>query len=270
MPGVHNGLAARQAQQAGFDALYLSGAAMSATLGLPDLGMLTVDDVGFFIRQAVRASRLPTLVDGDTGFGETLNLMNMVRAFEEFGAAAVQIEDQRSPKKCGHLDDKRLVDANEMAAKIHAARRARRQLLIVARTDAIASEGLDAAVARARLYRSAGADIIFPEAMTDIGMLRRVAIELVDIPLLANMTEFGRTPQLTASELQSLGYKVVIYPVSALRVAAKAQREAYEAIRRDGGTQNLLSRMQTRDELYATIRYSEFEDLAVSNTPSDT
>src|SRR3954454_5923965 len=152
IPGAHCGLAALQAEAAQFEALYLSGAAMSASMGLPDLGILTIEDVCFFVRQVSRASQLPVLVDGDTGFGEALNVMNMVRAFEDAGAAAVHLEDQLLPKKCGHLNDKKLSAPHDMAAKIAAARRARRHLYIVARTDAVADEGLDAAIGRAKLY----------------------------------------------------------------------------------------------------------------------
>jgi methylisocitrate lyase len=260
LPGAHNGLAALQAKAAGFDALYLSGAAMSASMGLPDLGIITVDDVCFFIRQIARASALPVLVDGDTGYGEALNVMHMVRSFEEAGAAAVHIEDQLLPKKCGHLNDKKLADPRDMALKIAAAVKARRHLYIVARTDAAASEGLDGAVARAQLYLEAGADAIFPEALTEAAMLREFA-RRVNAPLLANMTEFGRTPFFTAAEFEAMGYRMVIWPVSALRVAAKAQEELYAALRRDGGAQHMIDRMQTRAELYRTIGYSEYEAL---------
>src|SRR5579875_621148 len=166
MPGAHNGQAALQARAAGFSALYLSGAAMTAQMGLPDLGVITVDEVCFFIRQVVRAAGLPVLVDGDTGYGEALNVMHMVRCFEDAGAAAVHIEDQLLPKKCGHLNDKKLADPNDMAAKIAGARQARRHLFIIARTDAAASEGMEGAVARAKLYLQAGADAVFPEALT--------------------------------------------------------------------------------------------------------
>src|SRR5579885_896864 len=175
MPGTHNGLAALQARDAGFEAVYLSGAAMSASMGLPDLGVITVDEVCFFIRQVARSSGLPLLVDGDTGYGEALNVMHMVRAFEEAGAGAVHIEDQLLPKKCGHLNDKKLADAHDMAAKVAAAAKARRDLVIVARTDAAASEGIDGAVARARRYLEAGADAIFPEALTTAEMFRAFA-----------------------------------------------------------------------------------------------
>ena len=263
LPGAYNGLAALQAKRAGFEALYLSGAAMSASMGLPDLGIITVEDVCGFIRQVSRASALPVLVDGDTGYGEALNVMHMVRAFEEAGAAAVHIEDQVLPKKCGHLNDKRLVAPEEMAAKIAAAARARRHLYIIARTDAAASEGLDGAVARARRYLEAGADAIFPEALTSAQMFREFA-QRIDAPLLANMTEFGRTPYFTADEFRAMGYRMVIWPVSALRIAAKAHEELYATIAREGGPRSLIDRMQTRQELYDTIAYTDYETLDAS------
>jgi methylisocitrate lyase len=264
MPGTHNGLAALQAKAAGFEALYLSGAAMSASMGLPDLGVITVDEVCFFVRQVARASGLPVLVDGDTGYGEALNVMHMVRAFEDAGAGAVHIEDQLLPKKCGHLNDKKLADAHDMAAKVHAAARARRDLAIIARTDAAASEGIDGAVARAKLYLEAGADAIFPEALTTAEMFRAFAEAMPGVKLLANMTEFGRTPFFTASEFEAMGYRMVIWPASSLRVANKAQAKLYAAIRRDGGTQNMIGEMQTRAELYETIGYHQYEALDAS------
>jgi methylisocitrate lyase len=260
IPGAHNGMAALQAAKAGFSALYLSGAAMTASMGVPDVGIITVDEVCFFIRQVARASGLPVLVDGDTGYGEALNVMHMVRSFEDAGAAAVHIEDQLLPKKCGHLNDKKLADAHDMAAKVAAARKARKHLYIIARTDAAASEGIDGAVARARLYLEAGADAIFPEALTTAEMFREFA-RRVDAPLLANMTEFGRTPFFTAAEFERMGYRMVIWPVSSLRVAAKAQEELFAALARDGGTHNMVERMQTRAELYETIGYAEYEAL---------
>jgi methylisocitrate lyase len=263
LPGTHNGMAALQAKAAGFDALYLSGAAMTASMGLPDLGVITVDEVCFFVKQVARASGLPVLVDGDTGYGEALNVMHMVRCFEDAGAGAVHIEDQLLPKKCGHLNDKKLADAHDMAAKVAAAAKARRTMMVIARTDAAASEGMDGAVARAKLFLEAGADAIFPEALVTAEMFREFA-RRVDAPLLANMTEFGRTPFFTASEFEAMGYKMVIWPVSSLRVAAKAQERLYAAIRRDGGTQNMVEQMQTRKELYDTISYFDYEALDAS------
>ena len=264
MPGAHNGIAALQAERAGFEALYLSGAAMSSSMGLPDLGVITIDEVCFFIRQVARASGLPVLVDGDTGYGEALNVMHMVRCFEEAGAGAVHIEDQVLPKKCGHLNNKKLADAHDMAAKVAAASKARRNLMVIARTDAAASEGIDGAVARARLYLQAGADAIFPEALTNADMFRAFAQAMPGVKLLANMTEFGRTPFFTASEFEAMGYRMVIWPVSALRAANKAQERVFAALRKDGGTQKVIDQMQTRQELYDMIGYHDYEALDAS------
>lgn len=265
LPGAHNGMAALQAKAAGFEGLYLSGAAMTASMGIPDLGIITVDEVAFFIRQVARASGLPLLVDGDTGYGEALNVMHMVRVFEEAGAGAVHIEDQLLPKKCGHLNDKKLADAHDMAAKVAAAAKARRHLYVIARTDAAASEGIDGAVARAKLYLEAGADAIFPEALTSAEMFREFARRMpAGVPLLANMTEFGRTPFFTASEFEAMGYRMVIWPVSSLRVANKAQERLYAALARDGGTHGMVEQMQTRIELYRTIGLADYEALDAS------
>lgn len=263
MPGAQNGLAALQAKRAGFKALYLSGAAVSASMGLPDLGILTVDDMAFHIRQCARASNLPILVDGDTGYGEALNVMHMVRTFEDAGAGAVHIEDQILPKKCGHLNDKRLASRDDMAAKIAAAAKARRHLFIIARTDAAASEGMDGAVARAQAYLAAGADAIFPEALTNADMFRAFASR-IRAPILANMTEFGRTPFFTRDEFQAMGCRMMIWPVSALRMAARAQEDLYGVLAREGSAQSLVPRMQTRVELYDTIGYHDFEALDAS------
>ncbi|UXO85539.1 methylisocitrate lyase [Brucella intermedia] len=264
LPGAHNGMAALQAKKAGFGGLYLSGAAMTASMGIPDLGMITVDEVSFFIRQIARASGLPLLVDGDTGYGEALNVMHMVRTFEDAGAGAVHIEDQLLPKKCGHLNDKKLADARDMAAKVAAAARARRHLYLIARTDAAASEGIDGAVARAKLYIEAGADAIFPEALTNADMFREFASRMPDVPLLANMTEFGRTPFFTASEFEEMGYRMVIWPVSSLRVANKAQERLYNTLKSEGSTKSVLGDMQTRAELYDTIGLADYEALDAS------
>ncbi|WP_176038731.1 methylisocitrate lyase [Brucella tritici] len=264
LPGAHNGMAALQAKKAGFGGLYLSGAAMTASMGIPDLGMITVDEVSFFIRQIARASGLPLLVDGDTGYGEALNVMHMVRTFEDAGAGAVHIEDQLLPKKCGHLNDKKLADAHDMAAKVAAAAKARRHLYLIARTDAAASEGIDGAVARAKLYLEAGADAIFPEALTNADMFREFASRMPGVPLLANMTEFGKTPFFTASEFEEMGYGMVIWPVSSLRVANKAQERLYTTLKSEGSTKSALSDMQTRAELYDTISLADYEALDAS------
>jgi methylisocitrate lyase len=260
IPGASNGLAALQAKQTGFKSLYLSGAAMSASMGLPDLGILSKEDVCFFVRQICRAADLPLVVDGDTGFGGILNAMDMVRSFEDAGAAAVQIEDQELPKKCGHLNDKKLISPEEMAAKIAAAVSARKHLYVIARTDAAASEGFDAAVRRAKLYLEAGADAIFPEALASEEMFREFA-RRVKAPLLANMTEFGKTPYLSASGFEVLGYKMIIWPVSALRIAAKAQDSFYKHLRQHDRADGMLGSMQTRAELYDLIGYADHEAL---------
>lgn len=264
LPGAHNGQAAIQAKRAGFDGLYLSGAAMTASMGLPDLGIITVDEVAFFIRQIVRSTGLPLLVDGDTGYGEVLNVMHMVRTFEDAGAGAVHLEDQVLPKKCGHLNGKHLVAPLDMAAKVAAARKASRDIVIMARTDAAGVEGFDAAVERAKMYVDAGADAIFPEALNTREMFEKFARAVPDVPLLANMTEFGKTPFYTANEFEQMGYKMVIWPVSSLRAANKAQAELYASIAENGGTHQYVDRMQTRQELYDVIGLHDFEELDAS------
>ena len=263
IPGTHNALAAILAERAGFKAIYLSGAALSASLGLADLGLIGIEELRFFTRAITRVTDRPLIVDVDTGFGGVLNVMRTVRELEEAGAAAIQIEDQVLPKKCGHLNDKKLATADEMAARIQAARRARQHLRIIARTDAVASEGVEAAIARARIYLEAGADAIFPEALTDEAMFRRFSTT-IDAPLMANMTEFGRTPQFTAKQFEALGFKMVIWPVSSLRVAAKAIEDLYGHLAREGSAVAMLDRMQTRAELYDAIGYFDYEAIDTS------
>jgi methylisocitrate lyase len=260
IPGAHHPLAALLAQRAGFEAIYLSGAALSASFGLADLGLIALDELRLFTRAICRVTALPLIVDADTGFGGVLNVMRTVRELEDAGAAAIQLEDQVLPKKCGHLSDKRLIPMEEMAAKIAAAVRARRHLKIIARTDAASGESLDAAITRARAYLAAGADAIFPEALTDEAMFRNFASS-VRAPLLANMTEFGRTPYFTAQQFEALGFKMVIWPVSSLRVAAKSIAELYGCIARDGSVTGQLDKMQTRAELYDVIGYFDYEAL---------
>jgi methylisocitrate lyase len=260
MPGAHNPLAALLARRAGFRALYLSGGGLTASLALPDLGILALDELVFFTRAICRAANLPLVVDGDTGYGEALNAMRLVRELEDAGAAAVHLEDQVLPKKCGHLSDKRLIAPEDMARKVAAAVRAARTIKIIARTDAAASEGLDAAVARARLYREAGAHAIFPDALRSAAEFRAFAAG-VPGPLLANMTEFGRSPLLSADELAGLGYKMVIWPVTALRVSVRTLEAVYAELARSGSNAGLLDGMQTRQELYDVIRYHDYEAL---------
>jgi methylisocitrate lyase len=261
VPGVFNPLSALLAERAGLEALYLSGAALAASLALPDLGVLTLDELVSAARAIVRASPLPLLVDIDTGYGETLNIVRLIRELEEIGVAAAQIEDQETPKRCGHLEGKHLISTEEMVARLNAIRYARRDLLIIARTDARGVTSLDDAMARARVYAANGADIIFPEGLQsadEFAAFRRA----VDVPLLANMTEFGKTPYLTLAEFQSLGYNLVIYPVSSLRLAAKAMAEGYATLRATGTLEEMLPRMLTRQELYDLIEYAAHEAMA--------
>lgn len=260
IPGSHDGLSAILAKEAGFKAIYLSGAAFSASLGLPDLGLITLSELATRTREIARATGLPILVDVDTGYGSVLNVTRTVREMEDAGAAAIQIEDQDLPKKCGHLNGKKLVSKEEMVQKIQAARKASDQIVIVARTDAKSVEGLDAAIDRAKAYVKAGADAIFPEALRTEDEFRKFAEE-IRVPLLANMTEFGQTPYFSAKQFEEWGYKMVIYPVTSLRVASKAIEQVYQLIRETGSQQEAIEQMQTRKELYETIQYYEYEDL---------
>lgn len=257
--GAHDGMSAVLARRAGFEALYLSGAALSASKALPDLGLLTMEDVTRAARDLVRASDLPVLVDCDTGFGEAMNVMRAVRELEEAGVAGIQIEDQDFPKKCGHLNDKRLVSPDDMSRKIVAARKASADMVICARTDA-AGTSLGDAIARANLYAKAGADVIFVEALSSPEHIHQVRAQ-VSAPLLANMTEFGRTPQIALSDWSDFGYELVIYPVSAFRIAARAIEGFYGRLRAEGSAASSLDQMMTRAELYEAIEYFDYEAL---------
>jgi len=267
LPGAHNALAGLLAKDAGFEALYVSGGALTASQGLPDLGILTLEELCSNVRSIARATRLPLIVDGDTGYGEAINTMRMVRELEAAGAAAVHIEDQILPKKCGHLNDKALVTPEQMAAKVAAACKARTHLRIIARTDAAGVEGLGPAIDRARTYLKAGADAIFPDALTTKEELAEFA-SAFDVPVLANMTEFGRTPYLSADEFEALGYSMVIWPVSALRIAAKAMSDLYRQLAAQGSVGQNLDQMMTRKQLYELIDYSGYEELDSSITKS--
>ena len=258
--GAHDPLAGLLARKAGFEALYLSGAALTASLGLPDLGLVTMEELVTRARAIVRVTRLPLLVDGDTGYGEILNVMRLVRELEDAGVAAVQLEDQVLPKKCGHLNGKQLVSAAEMAKKISAAARARQDLKIVARTDAVAQEGMAAAIARARSYVAAGADAIFPEALHNEAEFREFATA-IDVPLLANMTEFGKTEQFSFQQFAEFGYAMAIWPVSGLRIAARALEDFYQQLHGEETAAGTIARMQPRAELYETINYYGYESL---------
>jgi methylisocitrate lyase len=261
MPGVFNALVAMLAERAGFEGIYLSGAALSAASGLPDIGLLSMSEFVEQVRVITAASSLPLLVDADTGFGGPLNLERAVREFERAGAAAIQIEDQQLPKRCGHLSGKSLVSVAEMEQKIRAAASARldREFVIVARTDARGVEGFEAAVGRARRYLQAGADVIFPEALEsreEFADFRRS----IAAPLLANMTEFGRSPLLSVAELNELGYRIALFPVTTFRAAIRAAEGALEEISRSGTQGEMLDSMQSRAELYDLLGYREYEE----------
>jgi methylisocitrate lyase len=260
VPGVFNGLTGLLAVRAGAEALYLSGAAFSASMGMPDVGLVTLDELARAARQIVRVTRTPLIVDADTGFGSALNVMRTVRELEGARSAAVQIEDQVDPKRCGHLEGKQVVEADAFAEKVAAAATARQHLVVIARTDSRATHGFDEAVRRGVLYRDAGADVIFPEALESEDEFARYAKE-VEGPLLANMTEFGRSPVLSASRLGELGYRIVIFPVSAARIAAKAVRGFYADLLRNGTQVERIADMLTREELYELIGYDDYADL---------
>ncbi|MDR0270274.1 methylisocitrate lyase [Paenibacillus sp.] len=260
IPGTHDGMAARIAKQFDFKAIYLSGAAYTASRGLPDLGLIYSNEVAERANELVRASGLPLLVDIDTGFGSILNVARTAKEMVEAKVAAVQMEDQELPKKCGHLNGKKLVSTEEMVQKIRTIKEVSPTLFVVARTDAKSVEGIDAAIDRANQYLAAGADCIFPEALESEEEFRRFRSS-VNCPLLANMTEFGNTPYYTADQFESWGYNIVIYPVTSLRVAAKAYERVFEEISRTGTQMNSLHDMQTRQELYDSIRYYDYEEL---------
>jgi methylisocitrate lyase len=259
VPGVFNGLTALLAVRAGARVLYLSGAAFSASMGMPDVGLVTLDEVARAARQIVRVTRVPLIVDADTGFGSALNVMRTVRELEGARCAAIQIEDQVDPKRCGHLEGKQ-VTTEQMAEKVAGAAAAAQHLVVIARTDARATHGFDEAVRRGLAYREAGADVIFPEALETEDEFRAYA-QAVPGPLLANMTEFGKSPLLSAERLGELGYRLVIFPVSAARVAAKHVGAMYADLVRDGAQGEWLDRMMTRAELYELIGYDAYAEL---------
>jgi len=261
IPGAFNALTARLAERLGFAAVYLSGGALSAGwAAMPDIGLLTQTEFAEQAAVLVRATTLPLLCDADTGFGEAINVERTVRLFEEAGAAGLHLEDQVMPKRCGHLTGKSLIEPAAMAAKIRAAVAARRdpEFVVVARTDARSVEGFDTAVARARTYRAAGADMIFPEALESADEFARFA-SLVEAPLLANMTEFGRSPLVDFHDLARMGYRAVLYPVTALRAAMRAVEETLAHLRDHGSQRELLGRMQSRAQLYDLLDYTEWE-----------
>jgi methylisocitrate lyase len=262
VPGAPSALLARLIERLGYEAIYLSGAAFSAgTLGLPDVGLLTLSELAQQTSYLTRACALPLIVDADTGFGETLNVERTVIELQAAGAAAIQLEDQQFPKRCGHLAGKSLVEPAAMCAKLRAAATARGddELVIIARTDARGVTSLDDAMERAKRYLDAGADWIFPEALQTKDEFARFA-DGVDAPLVANMTEFGKSPLLTLEELAELGYSAILYPVTLLRITMKACEAALNLIAADGTQADILDLMQTREELYDLIDYKDFED----------
>jgi methylisocitrate lyase len=261
VPGVFNALVARMAERIGFRAVYLSGAALSAAAAVPDVGLLTLTEFVEQARTIALATPLPLLCDADTGFGEALNVERTVRLFETAGAAGIHLEDQQLPKRCGHLSGKQLVEPEVMAAKLRAAVAARTDpdFVIIARTDARGVTGFDDAVRRALLYLDAGADAIFPEALENADEFAAFA-RAVGAPLLANMTEFGRSPILDFAALAALGYRMVLYPLTAFRAALRAARETLAELHRQGHQRDRLPEMLTRAELYDLLGYAGYEE----------
>ncbi len=263
--GAVTAYCAMMAEQAGFKAIYLSGAGVAnSSYGLPDLGMTTPNDVATDIRRITTASSLPLLVDGDTGFGNAFSIARMIETFVSAGAAAVHLEDQQAAKRCGHRPNKALVDSSEMADRVFSAARARDEhdpdFVIMARTDALASEGMQATLARCQAYVEAGADMIFAEAVNEPDQYREFTSAL-DVPVLANMTEFGQSPLLSINELGELGIAMVLYPLSAFRAMSQAAERVYESIRQQGTQKQVVEIMQNRERLYEVLGYHEYEQL---------
>jgi len=258
-PGAFNPLSARLIERKGFDGVYISGAVLSADLGLPDIGLTTLTEVAGRGQQIARMTELPAIIDADTGFGEPMNVARTIQTLEDAGLAGTHIEDQINPKRCGHLDGKAVVDESTATKRIRAAVDARRDpnFLIMARTDIRAVEGMDAAVDRAKALVDAGADAIFPEAMRTLAEFERMASEL-DVPILANMTEFGKSELFTTSQLKDVGVSIVIWPVSMLRIAMGATGRALDTLNEEGHLTSKLGEMQHRADLYDLIDYESY------------
>jgi len=258
-PGAFSPLVAMLIEELGFEGVYVSGAALSADLGLPDVGLTSLTEVAGRGHQIARATNLPTFLDADTGFGEPLNAARTIRVLEDLGLAGCHIEDQVNPKRCGHLDRKSVVPRDEMVRRLRAAVAARRDpdFVICARTDARATDGLNAAIDRSKAYLDAGADMIFPEALIDEREFEAFRRE-IPAPLLANMTEFGKTQLLSVQTLESLGVNLVIYPVTTLRLAMGAVEDGLKTIRNAGTQASLLKRMQPRSRLYEILAYDDY------------
>lgn len=259
LPGVFNPLSAKLIQEKGFDGIYISGAVLAADLGLPDIGLTTLTEVAGRSQQISRMTDLPSLVDADTGFGEPLNLARTVQTLEDAGVSAIHIEDQVNPKRCGHLDGKAVVDQDTAVKRIASAVDARRDdnLLIMARTDIRGVEDLPAAIDRAKRLVDAGADAIFPEAMKDLSEFEAMR-KAIDVPILANMTEFGKSELFTKQQLADIGINIVIYPVSLLRLAMGAAMRGLDALQQNGNLQSVVPQMQTRAELYELLDYEAY------------
>lgn len=263
IPGTFNALIAMQIERAGYEIVYISGAAISACRGVPDIGLLTLGDMAAEAGRIARSVSIPTIVDADTGYGGPPSVAEAVRVFEENDLAGMQIEDQETAKKCGHLSGKHLVSVDEMVAKIVAAVHAKRDrdFMIIARTDARSVEGLEAAVQRAAMYAEAGADVLFPEALESAEEFRVFAREIqkggVTVPLIANMTEFGKTPLLSVAEFERLGYRGVLFPVTGLRTALQAIDRLLAELKLFGSQKDWLHHMMTRRELYSLLRYTD-------------
>jgi methylisocitrate lyase len=261
VPGAPNALMGRLIEDMGFSAMYLSGAALSAgVVGMPDIGLFTLTELVEQVRYLTAQVITPVIVDADTGFGDTANVQRTIAELERAGAAAIQLEDQELPKRCGHLSGKSLVTADAMCAKIRAAAAARndKATVLIARTDARGVENFDAAVDRAKRYVAAGADWIFPEALATREEFAAFA-QALDVPLVANMTEFGKSPLLTFAELSEMGYRAVLFPVTLLRVAMKAAEAALAVLANEGTQLEILDTMQTRQELYDLLEYDSYE-----------
>jgi methylisocitrate lyase len=276
-PGAFNPLCAQLIERKGFDGVYISGAVMSAELCLPDIGVATLTEFADRGQQIARVTDLPTIIDIDTGFGEPMSAARSVRLMEEAGISACHIEDQMAPKRCGHLDGKEVVDVATMTKRVRAAADARRDpnFILIARSDARAVEGLDKAVDRMKAYADAGADMIFPEAMANEKEFEAVR-KAIKVPLLANMTEFGKSRLLNKKELEALGFNLVIYPVTTLRLAMFGAEKGLDAILKDGDQNGVLGIMQHRRDLYDLLRYEDYNqfdqsifNFKVGDTPRD-
>lgn len=261
LPGTFNALVARLIEAKGFDAVYCTGAGISTSLlGLPDIGLISLPEMTQLVGYVCSAVRLPVISDADTGFGNAINVMRTVWEFEKIGAAGIHIEDQVAPKRCGHVAGKEVISAEEMVGKIKAAVSAKTNpdFVIIARTDAKSAEGMKGAVRRGQLYRDAGADVVFPEALETAPEFEEFARALPDVPLMANMTEFGKTPYFTVEEYRQMGYRVVVFPVSTMRVAMKAVEDFLTDLKKKGTQKDYVEKMQTRKELYDLVNYSQF------------